>query len=81
MRRDEGGCGFGEKVELAFAWEGDIPGEGKTEGEAGQLLVWRLGECGYKYLLGGLVVVFVVASEVFGYVVGESVGVKVDEGG
>jgi len=30
-RRNEGDLGLGEKVELAFAWDCNVPGEGKTE--------------------------------------------------
>jgi hypothetical protein len=80
LRGNEGGCGFGKEVELAFAWDGNVSGEGDSEGEAGQLLVWRLGERRRQNLLGGLLVVFVVAGEVVCYVVGEGVWVKVDEG-
>ncbi len=77
---NEGGCSFGKEVELGFAWDGNVSGESDSEGEAGQLLVWRLGEHRRQNLLRGLLVVFVVAGKVFGNVLGEGVGVKVDEG-
>jgi hypothetical protein len=35
----KGGFGFGQKVDLAFAWDGDVSGEDEPKGKAGEFVV------------------------------------------
>ena len=57
-----------------------MAGEGETESEAGEFVVLQSVHDGEQHFLSGLLVVLVVADEVRGYIVGEVVGVNVDEG-
>ena len=76
---NEHGLGFGEEVELAFAWDADVSGECQREGRSRSACRRRAVDGGEQYFLGALLVVLVVAGEVLGYVFGEGIGVKVDE--
>ena len=73
-------CGFGEQVDFAFGRDCNVSGENDAESKAGQLLVRRLGERRCQNLLCRPLVAPVIVGEVLGYVVGEGIRVKIDEG-
>ncbi len=78
LRRYEDGLGFAKEVEFVFARDTDVPGKGEAKRKARQLLIRGVIDGGKQNLFGAAVVVLV--RDVFGQVVGEGVGVKIDDG-
>ena len=77
-RWGEDGLGFGKEVELALARNADVSGEGKAKRKARQLVVGGVVDGGKQNLFGAAL--FVLVADVLGQIVGEGVGVKVDDG-
>jgi hypothetical protein len=65
---------------FALPWSGDIASESQAQSEAGQLLICGTCQARRQNFLGGSLVAFVISGEVFRDLVGEGVGIKVDEG-
>ncbi len=80
LRWSEDGLGFGEEVELVLARDADVPGESKPDGEAGQLVVCGVVDRGQQHLFRTAAVVRCLGGKVLGQIVGEGVGVEVDDG-
>ena len=68
---------LGEEVQFAFARNAAMPGEGDTDGEAGELVVACAFDKGKQNFLGAALLVIV--RHVLGQIIGEGVGVEVDE--
>src|SRR6266702_1597024 len=79
LRGSKSGFGFGQKVDFAFAWNGCVSSKDKTESKPGEFVIRQSVDGGKQNLFGGLLVVFVVSSKVFGYVI-EGIGVDTDKG-
>jgi hypothetical protein len=63
LGRYEDGLGFGEEVELAFAWDAAVSSKCQPKGEASQLVVGEAVDGGKQNILGGLLVVLVVPAK------------------
>jgi len=55
----EDALGFGEEVQLAFAWNAEVSSKCETQGEAGQLVVCGSVDAGKQYLFGAAMFVLV----------------------
>src|SRR5260370_6583026 len=80
LRWSEDSFGLGQMVDLVLAGNIRVAGEGETESEAGEFVVLQTIHDREQHFLSGLLVVLFVADEMRGYIVGEVVGVDVDEG-
>ena len=76
LRWGKDGLSFGEEVELVLARDADVSGEGKAR----QLVIGGVVDGGEQNLFGAALVVLVVSIDLNCKVIGEGVGVKVDDG-
>src|ERR1700723_4612837 len=67
LRWSEDSFGLGQMVDLVLAGNIRVAGEGETESEAGELVVFQSVHDGEQHFLSGLLVVLVLADEGRGY--------------
>jgi hypothetical protein len=77
---ERSGFGLGQGIDFALAGDRYVSGKDKTKSKAGDLVVCQSVNSRQQNLFCALIVIFILGGEVFGYIVGKGVGVKIDEG-